>query len=501
MPGPSPLSSRPSSALVTASSSKSALQRSQITRQVILDEDEYASALSSIVRRDFFPHLDKLAATNDYLGALEAGDPESVAKALRRLREVGRYDEKKRHPNRGSARRDTPQGPRESAREIAGTPFVNRTPFARGDLGERSWDTPFSVRDQGETVHHEGESSDWIDTGDAQVASKRRRLDDLTTHAISTSSGIDAFQSTYTSEDNASFLRLLREENAARRERHQWAYDAEQKHEARRLKIEQARRRRLIEAGGHVAEDDGLMGAGKKRVMPPRHPLAIEASADGGALSDDAQDDRATLAIGNGTPRDDGASRDEQRGGDRLQAAAETMEQGHSLQVATRSEASKEHQLTKIDASVTTIANALPRAPLATAADDEDDNRALVEFALRPDSHLALALAEAGLPSTAFAARLDAESSTTSGQVVVVPAREVASGAGDGLGRGEEERQRREMIEAEVWADQKETREAIVPDWKFKVSLALQRSFKPSACSYFTNSIAGPKQLDVPSRH
>lgn len=479
MAGPSPPSERPSSsaALIASSSSASlsSLQRSQVTHQVILDEDEYASALSSIVRRDFFPHLDRLAATNDYLGALEAGDPESVARALRRLREVGQGGiERTRRSvaRKKDVRGDSLRHEGESARAASSTPFINRTPFARGDIGERSWDTPFSIRgadDDGATVRREA-SLDDDDEDATATASKRRRLEDLTSHAISASSGIDAFQSTYTSEDNASFLRLLREENLARRERHSWAFEAEQKHESKRLKVEQARRKGLIEAGGHVDKDDGLMGKNRKQVVAPKHPLALEARTDGEEVEmemSDAQNDRRQMAI----------TGDAQTAGT-LQIMTDSTNSGSSSQIALRSENDPQQQTDESTPSTTamTVANALPRAPDENGDDNEEaEGRALVEFALRPDSHLAVALAEAGLPSTAFAARMpsdDKKRSTRSSPdqaVVIVPAREVASGAGDGLGRGQVERQRREMIEAEVWADQEDTRAAIVPDWKYKV--------------------------------
>ena len=59
-----------------------------MTTPVVLDEDTYTEALSSIIERDFFPHLAKVKAQQNYLQAQQTGtlqDLERASKALHRL--------------------------------------------------------------------------------------------------------------------------------------------------------------------------------------------------------------------------------------------------------------------------------------------------------------------------------------------------------------------------------------------------------------------------------
>ncbi|QRW00615.1 Es2 domain-containing protein [Ceratobasidium sp. AG-Ba] len=167
-----------------------------LSRQIILDEDEYTSGLSEIIARDFFPSLVHLDATNGYLSALESKDPEQISKSVRRLQDLAAT------PTPGRQR-------------VLQTP--SRTPFAGGPS-----DTPLSSRS---TIDYRREQS--------------------RTEGMS----LDDFQARYTSEDNASFATILDDENRQRKEKWAWAWDAQQRADERKA-IEGARRETaLLEAG------------------------------------------------------------------------------------------------------------------------------------------------------------------------------------------------------------------------------------------------------------
>ncbi|KAG9090376.1 hypothetical protein FRC06_001112 [Ceratobasidium sp. 370] len=167
-----------------------------LSRQTILDEDEYTSGLSEIIARDFFPSLVHLDATNGYLSALETQDPEQISKSVRRLQDLAAT------PTPGRQR-------------VLQTP--SRTPFAAGPS-----DTPVSSRSTANS-HHE--------------------------HSLTEGVSLDEFQARYTSEDNASFATIIDDENRQRKEKWAWAWDAQRRADGHKA-IEGARRETaLIEAG------------------------------------------------------------------------------------------------------------------------------------------------------------------------------------------------------------------------------------------------------------
>ena len=164
-----------------------------LNRQHILDEDEYTSALSDIIARDFFPSLVHLDATNSYLDALQSEDTQRINASVRRLQDLA-----------------TPQS--HSSRHLIQTPGC--TPYGGGFS-----DTP------AQRPRFEGGSN------------KRPRYD--------TSLTLDTFQAKYTSEDNASFTEILDEENRKRKEKWGWAWEAQKR--AQDVKaIEMDKRERLF---------------------------------------------------------------------------------------------------------------------------------------------------------------------------------------------------------------------------------------------------------------
>ncbi|KAF8337942.1 nuclear protein DGCR14 [Cantharellus anzutake] len=180
-----------SKALITGPSSGDVPQYS-LNRQVVLEEDEYTSALSKIIARDFFPSLAHLDATNSYLSALDSQDQDRIEQTVKRLVDL-------------------------KATPVARSSWGQDTPYAQGPS-----DTPLR------TPRREDGSS----------SSKKLRID--------TYLSLDAFQAKYTSEDNASFTDILDEENKKRREKYWWAWDAERKVNESKVKEIEGRDRLLL---------------------------------------------------------------------------------------------------------------------------------------------------------------------------------------------------------------------------------------------------------------
>ncbi|EUC62066.1 nuclear protein Es2 [Rhizoctonia solani AG-3 Rhs1AP] len=195
-----------------------------LSRQVILDEDSYTSALSEIIARDFFPSLAHLDATNGYLSALDTKDPEQISKSVRRLQDLAATPTPGRYRNL-----QTP----------------SRTPYGAGPS-----DTPMSMRSE-------------LDSRGTSV-----------TEGLS----LDEFQARYTSEDNASFATILDDENRQRKEKWGWAWEAQGKVEERKA-IEYARRETALLEAGKVAL--AITATGE----PSGSTKAITAAADGPSSS------------------------------------------------------------------------------------------------------------------------------------------------------------------------------------------------------------------------
>ena len=177
-------------ALTTTSKESSNPTQRSLNNQIVLEEDEYTSALSQIIARDFFPSL----VGTEYLES---------------------------------------QKPLQGLSETA----TQQTPFQLGDTPVmRPGDTPYFP------VHNE--------EGPARKKRKVEKKDG----GIDTDLSLDDFQARYTSEDNASFTSILNDENIQKKEMYKWAYDAERRVIGWKEKEIKARETMLLtggEAGGH----------------------------------------------------------------------------------------------------------------------------------------------------------------------------------------------------------------------------------------------------------
>jgi protein DGCR14 len=192
--------------MASESTSKTDAPSRSLDRQVVLEEDEYTEALSHIIARDFFPSLVHLDATNNYLDALKSQDPARIQATVRKLEEI-----------------NTPITVRRSGATVGATP----TPYGRRGTYDTPLRTPYDS-DRCGTEDGEG----------GEPLSKRRKFD--------TDMSLDSFQAKYTSEDNASFLEILEDENKKRKDTYGWAYHAQKRVEEQRERMLEGRERLLI---------------------------------------------------------------------------------------------------------------------------------------------------------------------------------------------------------------------------------------------------------------
>lgn len=151
---------------------------------IVLDEDTYTSAISHIIRRDYFPGLAETDAQREYLSALDSKDKGWIREAGKKLTEV-------MTPVPGRRARAT----RFESKAVDG----GRTPSVWGA------DTP---RTQ---VGEEEKEEDEEGLG---------KLDD-----VDLDMGLGAFQAKYTSEDQESFNQILDRANKKRFEKSAWLRD------------------------------------------------------------------------------------------------------------------------------------------------------------------------------------------------------------------------------------------------------------------------------------
>ncbi|KAL6243291.1 hypothetical protein RBB50_009843 [Rhinocladiella similis] len=182
----------------------------------VLDEDEYTSALSDIIARDYFPGLLESQAQHEYLAALESDNDSWIAEAAQKLREAAlpASSSSKRRTARNT-RFDTP-----SATPLRGQPVAD-TP-----LGYTGSETPSAASVAGS-----------VDTTESPNGA-------LDTSSLSLSS----FQAKYTSEDNESFNALLDKQNLKRRQKHAYLWTQDQRIPSTRLLEHRAQEQRLLAA-------------------------------------------------------------------------------------------------------------------------------------------------------------------------------------------------------------------------------------------------------------
>ncbi|SPO40043.1 uncharacterized protein PSFLO_05525 [Pseudozyma flocculosa] len=269
---PSPSSSFPSTTAPLASKALIPLRPGEISlrQQRILTEAEYTSSLSDIIKRDFFPHLDRLRAENHYLTALEGGDALEINSALRKLIAI-----------------DDAEGAGVQGWE--GTPAAQKS--ARGDLTTADLRSPDNAN-----------NAAFDDGGDDEEPSGF--TPDL-------SLSLDAFQTAYTSEDNASFAQIMDRTNQLRKERFSWAYEsAKRANDKKRKAVESAQQeavqgKRLavaaaVESGKGIGAEERLLITG----------IAVDkaAGSEEGADGKDDDESRARGVARQGAALESGSS-------------------------------------------------------------------------------------------------------------------------------------------------------------------------------------------------
>ncbi|KAF2640808.1 hypothetical protein P280DRAFT_469514 [Massarina eburnea CBS 473.64] len=163
----------------------------------VLDEDTYTSAISHIIRRDFFPGLAETDAQSDYLNALESKNNAWIREAGNKLTEVM-----------------TPVAGRRAGGAARNTRFKSESGFGGGVAGGQTpstWgaDTPRTVAGEQEEEEEEEEEEHGLgklDKGDLDMS-------------------LGAFQAKYTSEDQESFDQILDTQNHGRFEKNAWLRD------------------------------------------------------------------------------------------------------------------------------------------------------------------------------------------------------------------------------------------------------------------------------------
>ncbi|KAL3691780.1 hypothetical protein R1sor_005431 [Riccia sorocarpa] len=184
-----------SSLLLASTSGKIAsrppLPRKRKMEAISLDEDTYVAAVEKIIERDYFPDIPKLQNRLEWLEAVRTGDPVVIREAQMNI--IKRRREKEREKG---LERET------------GEPFS--TP---GSVVSGAFSPMVSVRSS------PAPSQIFMETdGQGLPSSSSSDLDP----SVDTSLSLDKFLWRYTSEDNASFSKILEKVNKQKRERYKF---------------------------------------------------------------------------------------------------------------------------------------------------------------------------------------------------------------------------------------------------------------------------------------
>ncbi|BBN14221.1 protein DGCR14 [Marchantia polymorpha subsp. ruderalis] len=164
------------------------LPRKRKSAAIALDEDTYVAAVEKIIERDFFPDIPKLQNRLEWLEAVRTGDPVVIREAQMNIIRRRRDKEREKLSDRDGG-------------EAFSTP---------GSFVSGAFSPLLSVRSS------PAPSQLFMDTdGNAIPNSSSGDTDS----SVDTSLTLDQFLSRYTSEDNASFSRILNKVNKQKRER------------------------------------------------------------------------------------------------------------------------------------------------------------------------------------------------------------------------------------------------------------------------------------------